>query len=419
MQLVLEPARLQREVDVRVTARRDDLEGIEHGLLLAGLEAEMGGNRARERERRAEVRVERRVEVAVRVVRQRDGQAELVTLGDLGRQVRLERQRHLRLQDGLAAADHAACRHALGGRAEARDRVVGDERDVGVAVLVRLDARVPVDRLAEVGARPVVRLGVLRHREDADGRPADPLLLIEDVIAVAVERLALGGEPVLAARAGRLRHLARLVLHRLLLLAAGFLLPLDPVALRGDDRARGRGGLLHRRAGASGRRGWRRGHRWRGHLRRGRVLHRHRRAGRVGQLGGRRREHLLPLEVPVATGREERVHRGRGLGLVREVEVRLLDGLRAGGGRAELGLEEEVRADLRGLVVREREHGVVGDRDAEVRLHGLARGVRRVDVELDLVAWRVGLLVGRQLDVHVLAAAVIDEALGERLALAR
>src|SRR6185436_4244408 len=76
----------------------------------------------------------------------------------------------------------AAGREALGGRAERGDRVGRDERDRGVAVGAGLDVAVPVDGLAEVGARTIVALGVRRDGEHADGGPRLDLLVRERVL---------------------------------------------------------------------------------------------------------------------------------------------------------------------------------------------------------------------------------------------
>ena len=47
---------------------------------------------------------------------------------------------------------------------------------------------------------------------------------------------------------------------------------------------------------------------------------------------------MLPLELAIAAGREERVHRGGGFGLVGEVIVRLFDRVGRQGYRAEVAV---------------------------------------------------------------------------------
>ncbi|MFO0749630.1 MAG: hypothetical protein U1F43_28765 [Myxococcota bacterium] len=123
----------------------------------------------------------------------------------------------------------------------------------------------------------------------------------------------------------------------------------------------------------------------------------------------RRLEHRPPLEAPIALRPHQQVER-RARVLLGEVEVesRLLDLAH------ELGLEQEPAQHVPRLVVGVAHHRVVDHRQRQRRAHGLPVRVARGDAEAHLVARRVALAVGGDLDAHRVPAIAIHHALGQR-----
>jgi hypothetical protein len=165
-------------------------------VLAARLQAHLGRRRALDPEGRAEARGQLGVERLLGLVGHRDRQLDPIARGDGHRELRVEGERALRGHRDRAGARAAVGAEALGGDPKRGDRVRGREAHGGLAAGVGHHRRVPVDRLAEIGARAVVTGGVERHREHPHRREAAVARAVVDPLAGDRLGLVVGAQPV-------------------------------------------------------------------------------------------------------------------------------------------------------------------------------------------------------------------------------